>query len=1093
MVAQLVMFALAALAGADGQGAGEPDPAGAEFFEKEVRPLLATRCVTCHGPAKQKGDLRLDSRKTALAGGDSGPAVVPGKPAESLLIDAINYGDIAKMPPKSKLPPAEIATLTRWVEMGAPWPGGIGPAPAATAPAAGMGFDLTERAKFWSFQPVRGGEPPAVMRADWPRSPVDRFLLAELEAKGLAPAPDADKRTLIRRVTFDLTGLPPTPAEVDAFLADPAPGAFEAVVDRLLASPRYGERWGRHWLDLVRFAETAGHEFDYDLPGAYRYRDYVIRAFNADVPFDEFLTEHVAGDLIETPRRDPADGSNESIRGTAFFAFGDGTHSPVDVREEELRRVDNQIDVLSKAFLGLTVACARCHDHKFDPISTKDYYALAGYLRSSRFQLAFLDPPGRIDAKVAELASLKAALKPLLADPRGATDPEVAAYLLATRECLRDPKADPSVVAKARGLVGATLARWVAAVRDRAAHLPGHPLFAWASLAGRDGVAWTARLAELRRGLTPHVDESTLFEDFGKGSYERWSATGQAFGAGTSRAGDFRLNDRGVGVVPPGVAHSGLVADRLAGVLRSRTFTLPKHSIRYRAAGRRGRIRLVVDGFQKIRDPIYGPLTLPVDHGDEPRWYVQDVSMWAGRRAYIELVDGAAVDYTTAQAFILPADGYLAVDEIRLADSADPSRASTRLAAELLDGVDGVEALARRYGTVLGEAAAAWRSGRPGAEDSDRAAALVYFAGRGLIRLGDPPAGLLAQYRTLEASLPAPAFAPALIDGTGEDEHVLTRGNAKTPGDVVPRRFLEALGGADQPAPVAGSGRLDLARRMADPANPLTARVLVNRLWKHHFGEGIVKSVDDFGVMGQAPSNPRLLDYLAARFVADGWSIKRIHRLLLVSRAYQMASTPDAAADAADPDNRLLHRMNVRRLEAEAVRDAILAASGRLDPTPFGPSVPPHLTPFMDGRGKPARSGPLDGAGRRSLYLNVRRNFLTPMLLAFDYPSPASTMGRRNVSNVPAQSLTMLNDPFVLDQARRWADRVLKERDKSPEARVFELFFTAFGRPPTDPERSAALAFLDGQAGTYGRPGDPRAWTDLCHVLFNSKEFIYVN
>ena len=1085
MVAQLVVIALATLAGADGPGAD--DPAGAEFFEKEVRPLLAGRCLACHGPEKHKGDLRLDARSTALAGGGSGPAVVPGKPDESLLVDAINYGDIAKMPPKSKLPDAEIATLTKWIAMGAPWPGGQVPAPAASAPTAAKAFNLKERAKFWSFQPLRAGEPPAVHRADWPRTDVDRFLLAELEAKGLAPAPDADKRTLIRRVTFDLTGLPPTPAEVDAFLADAASNAFETVVDRLLASPRYGERWGRHWLDLVRFAETSGHEFDYDIPGAFRYRDYVIRAFNADVPFDRFLVEHVAGDLLETPRRDPADGSNESIKGTAFFALGDGTHSPVDVREEELRRVDNQIDVLSKAFLGLTVACARCHDHKFDPISTKDYYALAGYLRSSRFQLAFLDAPARIDAKVAELGALKPTLKSPPAGPR--TD--VAAYLLATRDLLRDPGASPGKVAEARGLYEATLARWVAAVRDPEAVQPGQPLHAWATLAGTPGEP--ERIAAIRRETAPKPHDSTLFEDFDRPAYEGWSASGQAFGSGPSRVGDLRLQGDRVAIVPAGMAHSGLTSDRLAGVLRSRSFTLDRRFLHYRAAGREGRIRLVVDGFQKIRDPIYGSLTVVVNHGDAPRWYTQDVSMWLGQRAYLELVDGAVADYNGGQTVVLPADGYLAVDEIRTSDQGGPPPPSAAFAAEVLDGVDSIEALARRYGALVDEALDRWRSGRAGPEDRGRVAALGAFAERGLIRLGEPPASALAQYRAIEAGIPAPTLAPGLIDGTGEDEHVLTRGNAKTPGDPAPRRFLEAIAGAEQPTPATGSGRLELARRMADPANPLTARVLVNRLWKHHFGEGIVKSVDDFGVMGQAPSNPRLLDYLAARFLAEGWSIKRMHRTLLLSRAYQMASTPDPSADAVDPDNRLVHRMNVRRLEAEAVRDAILAASGRLDASAFGPGVPPHLTPFMEGRGRPGQSGPLDGEGRRSLYLNVRRNFLTPMLLAFDYPSPASSMGRRNVSNVPAQSLTMLNDPFVLDQARRWAERVLAEGEKPPEARVAALFQTAFGRPPTDAERSAALAFLDGQAATYGKPGDPRAWADLCHVLFNSKEFLYVN
>ena len=380
-----------------------------------MRPLLVGRCQECHGATKQKGDLRLDSRAAILAGGSTGPAIVPGKAGESLLVDAINYGDLYQMPPKSKLPASEIAVLTRWIDMGAPWPGDDRPKSAAKVDAGS--FDLEARAKHWSFRPIRAPEPPEVRDRAWPKDPIDRFILAALEAKGLAPAPEADRRTLIRRATFDLIGLPPEPAEIDAFLADEAPDAFEKVVDRLLASPHYGERWGRHWLDLVRYAETAGHEFDYDLPGASGYRDYVIRALNADLPYDQFVVEQVAGDLLDRPRRHPTEGFNESVLGTGFFSLGEGTHSPVDLREEEAQRLDNQIDVFSKAFLGLTVACARCHDHKFDAISTKDYYALAGYLQSSRHVQAFIDPPDRVAPLVAELKALKATMEDLVAVP----------------------------------------------------------------------------------------------------------------------------------------------------------------------------------------------------------------------------------------------------------------------------------------------------------------------------------------------------------------------------------------------------------------------------------------------------------------------------------------------------------------------------------------------------------------------------------------------------------------------------------------------------------------------------------------------------
>jgi hypothetical protein len=953
-----------------GEAPAPTDPAALEFFEKQVRPLLASRCQTCHGASKSKGDLRLDSRASILKGGNNGPAVVPGKPDESLLIDAINYGELYQMPPKSKLPAQEIATLTRWVALGAPWPGPEdvkgGPGPSATPSA----FNLRERARHWSFQPVRDAAAPNVKRAEWPRNPIDRFLLAAMESQGLAPAPEADKRTLIRRLTFDLTGLPPTPEEVAAFLADDAPGAYEALVERLLASPHHGERWGRHWLDLVRFAETLGHEFDYDLVSAFRYRDYVVRAFNTDLPYDQFVIEQVAGDRLDPPRRHPTEGFNESVLGTGFYGLGERTHSPVDLHVDEAMRIDNQIDVFSKTFLGLTVACARCHDHKFDAISTHDYYALSGYLKSSRYQHAFIDPPGR-------------------------NGPAIAA---------------------------------VRAVKDELRSIDG-----WIKEA--EGTAPRPRAPD---------ESSIVFEDFERDGFDGWFVAGDAFGCGPSRRGDWRLGWDGpwpvAEAIAPGQAHSGLVSDRLQGVLRSRTFPIEKRFIHYLASGRKERLNLVIDGFEIIRDPIYGGLTTEVN-ADEPRWLTQDVGMWIGHRAFIEIADGASMTFTQPRSGYLDGDGFIAVDEIRFSDQPAPPNPPARSA-------------------------------------SSRVA---------LRTPQDDPA--LARLREAEAKIAPPTLALAIADGTAEDDRVHVRGNPSTLGETVPRRFLEALTGAEQARPSEGSGRLELARRMVDPSNPLVARVMVNRIWKHHFGEGIVPTPDDFGRMGRPPTHPELLDWLAARFVAEGWSVKAIHRLIVLSSAYRMQSRLDPEAERIDPTNRWLHRMNVRRLEAEALRDALLAVSGRLDPTLFGPSVPIHLTPFMDGRGRPGSSGPLDGDGRRSLYLNVRRNFLSPMLLAFDFPTPATTMGRRNVSNVPAQALTLLNDPFVVAAARLWAGRLLAETPgtSAPRPRIDRLYLTAFGRPPTEAEAAEALAFLAGQED------DPRAWADLCHVLVNVKEFVYVN
>ena len=939
------------------------DPAAVEFFESKVRPLLVNRCQSCHGGEKSKGGLRLETRAEAMTGGLSGPALVPGRPDESLMVEAINYGDEIKMPPRSKLPAEEIATLTRWVEQGAPWPVG----PGSSASGKVKPFNLRERAKHWSLQLVKDPKPPEVKDRAWPINDIDRFLLAKLEAKSLKPATEADRRTLIRRITFDLIGLPPGPDEVEAFVNDPATDAYEKLVDRLLASPRHGERWARHWLDLVRFSETSGHEFDYDIPLAYRYRDYVIRAFNADVPYDQLVVEHIAGDLLPEPRREPSTGTNESVLGTGFFRLHEGVHSPVDLREDGAAKVDNQIDVMSKTFLGLTIACARCHDHKFDAIATRDYYALAGFLASSRHTLAFLDDPEKLAPKLAELEAIR-------------------------RQVAAKHQGPPAIV------------------RPTDANPP-----------------------------------DLIFEDFSGPTFDRWFVTGDAFGKGPTAPGSWRVRGDGVEPLEAGVAHSGAISDRLRGVIRSKTFTLARPYVHFLASGKGGRLNLVVDGFEKIRSPIYGDLVHNVDHGDQFRWISMDVAQWAGHSAYIEIDDGATVDFTGSSGVLRDGRGFVAVDEIRLADGPPPPLP----ARSISDAIGSPELLEKL-------------------------------------------APLLARYREVEAGIPDPTLGQALTDGTGLDVKVHIRGSTKTLGEVAPRRFLEVLDGRAPAPDSGGSGRLDLARKMVDPTNPLTARVMVNRLWHHHFGRGIVPSVDDFGAMGREPTHPELLDSLASRFMASGWSIKAMHRLIVTSRAYRMSSQLEPEADQLDPSNELWHRQDVRRLEAEAIRDTILAVSGRLDPTLYGPSIAPHLTPFMEGRGRPGRSGPLDGEGRRSIYLNVRRNFLTPMLLAFDFPTPSSTMGRRNVSNVPAQALTLMNDPFLVGQAKVWATRVRKDASVPPPQTVETMYREAFGRPPSADERTAALAFLDDQAKEYGQAGDVRAWADLAHVLFNVKEFVAI-
>ncbi|HEU5118744.1 MAG TPA: DUF1553 domain-containing protein, partial [Isosphaeraceae bacterium] len=612
-------------------------------------------------------------------------------------------------------------------------------------------------------------------------------------------------------------------------------------------------------------------------------------------------------------------------------------------------------------------------------------------------------------------------------------------------------------LARSRSLDSALLGRWLAVLKDDSNHLPA-PLEALVSESPAEPA---------------NSETSVVFERFDGPDYAPWTTTGHAFGTGPTQPGDWRPGERGPIPVEPGVAHSGLVSDRLFGVLRSPTFTLERPYLMFRARGRDGRLNLVVDGFEKIRSPIYGGLTISVN-SDDWRWYVMNVTMWTGHRVYIEAGDGATIDYTGGQTRQVPGTGNLALDEVRFSDDSRTPREPHPADRALAENLD-----ARVKGALQ-----SWKSGhrdRPG-----RVEALGWMAERGLLNVKPEPR--MARYREIEAEIPEPTLGLAILDGTPEDEYIFVRGDYRIPGDRVPRRFLEVLGGEAASETEAGSGRLDLAYRLIDPANPLPARVLTNRVWLHLFGRGIVPTPDDFGHMGTPPTHPELLDWLTSEFLRNGWSVKHLIRMLVLSKTYRMSSRLDPAAETADPENRLWHRAPVRRLEAETIRDAMLAVSGQLNPSAFGPSVPPHLTPFMEGRGRPSKSGPLDGDGRRSLYIGVRRNFLTPMLLAFDFPTPASCMGRRNVSNVPAQALTLMNDPFVLDQARLWSRSVLSDPAKTPAQRIDAMYLAAFGRLPEDSERSQALAFL----GDAARTGEPGPWTELAHVLFNVKEFIFV-
>ena len=1050
------------------------------FFETNIRPILFDNCYQCHSTRAEKiqGGLLLDSRWGWETGGDSGPAILPGDADKSLLIDAVRGTEnvVGAMPPKAKLSHRQIALLESWVKMGAPDPRSRVEKNSGSPVEA---FDLAKRFnEHWSWRPIADPEAPTVQDVAWPRSDLDRFILARIEARGLKPALEADRRTWLRRVTFDLTGLPPSPQETTTFLHDKSPGSYEKVVQGLLDSPHFGEKWARHWMDLVRYAETCGHEFDYPIPHAYQYRDYLIRAFNVDLPYDDFVREHIAGDLLPNPRRHPDQAFNESVIGTGFWYLHEATHAPTDVLADEADHMDNQLDVFGKAFLGLTVACARCHDHKFDAISTKDYYALTGYIHGSSRTEVPIDRGRTLEKTADAQRSLRSRAAPLLHHLAG---DRPGVHFLAAIDLVRKGQAEnlETISAAAQGLNPTLIATWCDLFAAEANDLRTAEGF-WAQWF-RD----PAIVAELR----PRVEETAsalerframtrLYEDFaGDALPPGWSTTGVAFQPSGSHPGvGFQA---GRPLSEPGVMDSALFGGNHVGTLRSPTFEISSPKIFVRVRSKDVLMRVVMDNYimSTYNALLFrGTFRMKKDADTQGQWrwiaFDGDLVKYIGHKAYLEFRDSGGA--------------WVAVDEIRFSDGVKPPKEYHPLVQRLLTGdappPATATALAARLDQVWDEVTANFREG---SAQADEVEIVNWMTQNGLLTVSDP---YLEEGRRLAGQVRVPDFAVTMSQGTPENAQVSIRGSHRNLGQEVPNRFLTALGGR------TGS-RLDLAHEITGADNPLTARVIVNRLWHHLFGRGIVATVDDFGPQGQAPTHPQLLDWLATDFVKHGWSLKHTLRLIVLSQTYGQDSVahphldPDKIA-IADPTNILLHRMPIRRLQAEAIRDAILAVSGHLDNQQFGPSVATHRTPFMTGRGA-RKSGPLDGEGRRSIYLSIYRNFLSPFLQVFDMPNPFGPKGRRSVSNVPAQALALMNDPFVLQQAGVWATNTLRDPNLTEQERITAMVERSHGVPPTSQQLQAFSAFLEQQAAEYGDL-DERAWTDLAHALFNMKAFYFL-
>jgi hypothetical protein len=897
---------------------------GITFFETSVRPLLVEHCQHCHGSKKQEGGLRLDGRQALLTGGDSGPAVNLDQPAKSLILIAVGHGTDLKMPPDKKLAASQIETLERWVKSGAPWP---------DAPVVSNEAMAKVHAEHWAFQPIKNPPLPAIHNSDWERTLIDRFVLAKLENAGLRPSPAADRRTLIRRVTLDLTGLLPTPEQVEAFVNDPAPNAYSKLVERLLDSPQYGEQWARHWLDVARYSDTKGYVYGREerfWVHAPAYRDWVINAFNRDLPYDQFLLLQIAADQAAPENQRDLAAMGFLTLGRRFLGL---TH---DI-------IDDRIDVVMRGTMGLTAACARCHDHKYDPIPTTDYYSLYGIFLNSAERLV---PCAEPDLNVPGYADFQKEL-----DQR--------------QQKLRET----------------TLLK-----RNEAAD-------------------------RIRQRVTDYLVAQTELSKYPQEGFDQILA----------------------------------VTDLIPTIV---------HRWQARIAASRAQVGLT--------DPVFDP--------------------W---NAFASIPES---EFPAKSAFVLN-------------ELVNAKTANSRVLKTLIPAPDSMKEVANRYGTLFVTIEQEWKANCERAKSAGLAEPTRFDDPESeqlrqvLYGLGSPSivpdesivstelyfdSGTVNELwklqnevdRWLIQSPIAPAHSVALVDrAVMRPSVVFRRGNPANRGQEVPRHFVSVVAGPQPPAFQVGSGRLELARAIIDPQNPLTARVWVNRVWQHHFGHGLVRTPSDFGIRAEPPSHPELLDWLSTKFVTDGWSTKSLHRLIVLSNTYQQRSdglsnesgsesrprgaengSTGTAANASriDPDNRLLSRMNVRRLSFEEFRDNLLAIAGRLDLQRGG-----RASDLFAGNGTTNR--------RRTIYGLVDRQFLPATLRMFDFANPDLHIPLRSETTVPQQALFALNYPFVAQQAQSLVARI-RDAGSDDMERVRSLYRLVYQRDPTRHQIETAMTFLAGDS-----------------------------
>ncbi len=888
-----------------------PDP---DFFEKHVRPLFAARCYGCHGDKVKMGGLSL-STDAGLTNAFQAGVITKGDIDHSRLYRAVSYTESVKMPPTGKLPPEEIAVLRTWIQSGAPLPSTVQP-----AVSTGRKSVSDEDRNYWAFRPLQNAAPPEPKQAGWVRTPVDRFVLSKLEEKGIRPAAPAGKLTLLRRVTFDLTGLPPTVEEIEAFRSDKNPDAFAKVVDRLLASPAYGERWGRNWLDVARYADSTGMDEDNLYPHAWRYRDYVVRAFNEDTPYNEFIRQQLAGDLL--PAKTPADRARNLIA-TGFLAVGPKALAQQDRVQMIYDVVDEQIDTTTKAFLGLTVACARCHDHKFDPIPTTDYYGLASIFASTTAY--------RNQGRPGAIAFLHyAALNQKAYDRYQTHRWETLGKQMEMEDVLAEDTNRENALLRPR-LADTLVAAWKVQ---------------------RKGVSLDAAASE------HNVDPANLTR------WVKWLAARDEKSRATLLKPWYEATAEDIGAVT----------------------------------------NAMQEQYIKIGT----------------KWDAR-LEAWRVRYARESLQDRALPDRPV---FTAEEDPFFAATTFNDGPMAFPESPRVQL--------------------------------------------------------------LRSEWKLLSETMPeTPELASAVMDGPSVNQRVLVRGSLNSPGEPVAKHFPVVLSGTVDAKLSKGSGRLELAEWLTSPGNPLTARVMVNRIWQWHFGEALVRTPNNWGKTGEAPVHPELLDYLARRFIESGWSIKALHREILLSSTYQLGSSATEEVRQADPANRLWSRFNRVRMSVEQLRDALLAVDGSLDTT-MGGSL------FPTGKGKRERIN-VDELKRRSLYMPLRRGNLPSLFSTFDFGDATTSSDGRTRTNVAPQALFLMNSQFVNDRARGVATKMLEHETLSEAARIRQMYLKIFCREPDNAEIDSALSYIASLKERLSKQDSQlTAWTSFCHVLLAANEFLYI-